>query len=262
MTVPDDDELRALRRRAFGPGADIHLDPAAQRRLRELEAQRAPVAPRLRPAVPDAPRSVAAVASPEPESEPEPYPEAAPEATAEPSVLHRIRDALAGFRPRRSSVLIALGAAVVLATLGTLLIVVQRAQTAPLAPSARQVARLAEDGGYRIPRVFDQISSGGGGGRSQAYREFHGLRLIAVRDSDRGPCLIAYRQKDVADPDSYEFQGRSWGGCSAGAFPATAQMVLAEDGVPLELAAAFPHGTALQFVYDRRDDEVVVFATR
>jgi len=33
------DELRALRERAYGPGADIHDDPAALQRLRELEGQ-------------------------------------------------------------------------------------------------------------------------------------------------------------------------------------------------------------------------------
>ncbi|WP_460721027.1 hypothetical protein [Microbacterium aureliae] len=39
------DELRALRARAYGPGADISSDPDALRRLAELEARtRAPLA--------------------------------------------------------------------------------------------------------------------------------------------------------------------------------------------------------------------------
>jgi hypothetical protein len=40
-TDPPRDELRALRERAYGPSADIHDDPVALARLRELEAQAA-----------------------------------------------------------------------------------------------------------------------------------------------------------------------------------------------------------------------------
>lgn len=39
MTMHDAGELAELRRRAYGPDADIDADPAARRRLRELEAE-------------------------------------------------------------------------------------------------------------------------------------------------------------------------------------------------------------------------------
>ncbi|MCW3493048.1 hypothetical protein [Microbacterium sp. SSM24] len=38
MDVRGDEELRVLRERAYGPDADIHLDPVALARLRELES--------------------------------------------------------------------------------------------------------------------------------------------------------------------------------------------------------------------------------
>ncbi len=38
-SISDDDELAVLRRRAYAPGADISSDPAALRRLIELESR-------------------------------------------------------------------------------------------------------------------------------------------------------------------------------------------------------------------------------
>lgn len=56
MDVRGNDELRALRERAYGPDADIHLDPVAQARLRELETV---------PPIPDAASPTASVAEDE-----------------------------------------------------------------------------------------------------------------------------------------------------------------------------------------------------
>ena len=39
---PDENELRELRARAYGPNADIQSDPAALARLSELEAAHMP----------------------------------------------------------------------------------------------------------------------------------------------------------------------------------------------------------------------------
>ena len=47
MTDQPDDELRALRERAYGRHADIHDDPAAMARLRELEDEKAVLERRL-----------------------------------------------------------------------------------------------------------------------------------------------------------------------------------------------------------------------
>src|SRR3954451_4697205 len=45
MDAVERDELRALRARAYGPAADIHDDPAALRRLQELEPRASAPAP-------------------------------------------------------------------------------------------------------------------------------------------------------------------------------------------------------------------------
>src|SRR5690606_7508521 len=52
------DELDVLRARAYGPAADIDDDPAAIRRLEELEARRTPRAPILDDAKPVEPVEV------------------------------------------------------------------------------------------------------------------------------------------------------------------------------------------------------------
>ena len=260
MTDPDDAELRALRRRAYGRDADIHLDEDAQRRLRELESRQVmtppPVEPGPRPrpgtdAVP-VPGDAPAAETSEPE-DPEPAPS--------PSAARRRWEAVRRIRPRRSTVLIALGAVLVIATLATLLVVVQRVQTDPLLRGAHQIARLSRDGRYTIPRVLDP-GANGSGSPGHAYAEFRGLRSVVVRYADGTRCLSVYPQEDITDPDADPFEGLMSGGCAAGPFPATAQILLSDDGVPADIASAFPKGTALQFVYDRPHDEVVVFAAR
>ena len=76
------EELRALRARAYGPYADIELDPRAVQRLRELEAQssgsttRSPVA-----AATDVTSTLPSEPDPEPQPESEPQPERGPAAS-------------------------------------------------------------------------------------------------------------------------------------------------------------------------------------
>ena len=50
MRPADEEELRRLRARAYGPDADIHDDPAAVERLRQLEPHAAPAEPVPHPA--------------------------------------------------------------------------------------------------------------------------------------------------------------------------------------------------------------------
>ncbi|ANG84668.1 hypothetical protein [Microbacterium aurantiacum] len=71
------EELRALRARAYGPGADIHEDPVARERLRELEAL---VQEQARDRADAASPPAAASAEP---SEPEGEPDAGREPTSE-----------------------------------------------------------------------------------------------------------------------------------------------------------------------------------
>ncbi len=107
MTDPDQDEFVALRRRAYGRDADIHLDPASLARLDELENARpsAPVEDGV-PAVDSGPPPAVSPVDPTPEeSVPEPW-WAAAARHARPWLM-RIGRGLRGLR--RSTVLISLG---------------------------------------------------------------------------------------------------------------------------------------------------------
>jgi len=262
----DEDELKALRRRAYARDSDIHLDPASLTRLRELEH---------------------ALVEPEPDPEPEFANEArdagepagqeafadddAPRETPRAllwlaGLLRRAAHWLRGLR--RSTVLIALGVVLVVATLATVLEVVQRVQTDPLQTGATQVARLSVDTGYDMPGFFE--AAGGGlddPSPAEGFQSFHGIRVVVSAASFIAPptpdttCMSVFPEDGVtAGEDS--FSGPIFSGCSAGEFPAVVQFTTGFDGLPGELRSAFPDSTGLQFVFDRDHDEVVIFSDR
>ncbi|MBG6055014.1 hypothetical protein IWX81_001425 [Salinibacterium sp. CAN_S4] len=242
MTRGSDEELRALRARAYGPGADIHLDAGALERLRELEGEGRESQP---PVVDDA-------------SEPE---AATLEQEDEPPARHWLEPLS---RIRRSTVLLVLGVAVIGAIIAVSPALVERVQGDPLQIGADQVARLTADPGYEVPSIFSGSRSSTGS-TSEGFELFYGLRVVHAQYSAlaSGPddeCLILYVDADIGDPDSNSFSGPAFNGCSAAGFPATVQFVTTTDGLPDELTAAFPGSPALQFVYDSDHDEVVVFA--
>lgn len=241
--MSDADELRELRRRAYGPGSDIHADPAALERLRLLESRETPADP----------PPAASEPAPEPEGEHEPRP--APDAAAP----------ARRWRPRRSTVLIALAAVLVLVAAGVVLTVVQRVQTDPLQVGATQVARLAPDPTFELPLGF-----AGSGEPRVGYQEFAGLRtVISVGVPPLGPsegaadsatCMTVY-QPDYLEvrADGYAYSGTLLlTACSAGAFPAEVTFTVTDQS-PDGLRDTYPLGTAFQFVYDEADQEIVVF---
>jgi hypothetical protein len=257
VTEPTDDELRALRERAYRRDSDIHLDPESLMRLRELESRRGR-------AEPEAAEPETAIEAAEPETTED---DVAPvdEASRPPArwvpLLRRFARWLSGLR--RSTVLIALGSAAVIALIATALVLVERVQTDPLQVGAVQVARLTVDQGYDLPPFF----SGFDGDGVNAYTQFHGLRAVtnalifSPAAANGSTCLTVYAESDVTDsPDS--FSGPLFGGCGAGAFPAIVQFSVDVEQLPEDLVAAFPETTGLQFVYDSEHDEVVVFADR
>jgi hypothetical protein len=249
MVTANDDELQALRQRAYGPNADIHLDQRAIQRLRELEdGIRAyePVAPAESP--------VATAEGLEPHSRP--VEQAVPiEHAPRRSVMEWLRPL---WSVRRSNVLIVLGVIAVGAFFAVALIVVQRVQTDPLQVGAIQVARLSVDSAYNLPAFFVGANSTQDS-KVEGFQEFHGLRTVFVPDPGNGDCLQVYPSTDITNPKANTFSGQLFQGCAAGAFPAIVQLKVDATGLPSDLRSAFPNSAALQFVYDRVHNEVVVF---
>ena len=251
MTSPED-ELAALRERAYGPGADIHDDPDALARLYALEAEAKPVVADAQPVVADVQSDVAdaqpgaAVTASAPADAPA---EPAEPKTAPPHAA----------RPIPRGWLIAWAASIALVGVITGAIVFSVASIRPVSPvtGAVQVATLDEPTTDEsidwLPQWF--------GSRSRAIA-FEYLGLVAVRvpqgfyDDDQ-PCLMVGDITNFTrDGDSISYEGRTYTGCGAGPFPATVQFVV-DDQSPAELRAHYPDGTALSFVLD--GDVVGVF---
>lgn len=237
-SIDDDDELAALRRRAYAPGADISSDPAALQRLLELEEREATDDRALSTPVPEA----GVVDAPEADA-------------SDPDTRTRPRR-----RPRRSTVILLSAAALVIVLAITAVTVVQRVQTHPLQAEAPQIARLTPDAGYEAPDVLTV----GSGGDTTAYTEFEGFRAIvsAPPTPDRGEyCLTVFQPEllSVQDAGGWAYDGQFVApACTAGIFPAAATLRLLPGSPELD-HTSLPEGTALQFVFDREDNEVVVF---
>ena len=238
MTKAYDSELRALQERAYGRGADIHMDPEALRRLRELEHRGGDL---LDPATPG---DTADAVEPATSAHPRPAPAATP-------------------TPRRR---LRLAAVAVLAALlggalgvtGTLLASRWAGKSAPT--HAEQVARLRPDTAYSLPQ---SVINGTGGDKVRAFADFHGMRTLVTETggtTDPQWCIAVYPDSQLASTSApSDTEGSS--GCSAGAFPATAQFPITRDS-PSPLRAAFRTDTALQFVYDKARNEIVVTSAR
>ena len=266
MGATQDDELRGLQARAYGPNADIHHDFPAQVRLQELEDARRQLAPKLLDAV----RPPAPTADPIDVSGSEEESHLVDDEQERPTHdslrrLARLALAVGGrlARVRRSTALIALGLAVIVSVIAAALILVERVQPDPLQTGADQVARLSIDPSYQVPGMFQNIAAKGDG--VQAFHEFYGLRAVVAdggwfNSGGEGECLNVFLAADGENSDSNSFSGQIRGGCAAGPFPAMTQLMADDEGLPDELQSAFPGPTALQFVYDKANQEIVIFA--
>lgn len=266
MGATQDDELRGLQARAYGPNSDIRHDFPAQVRLQELEDARRQLAPKLLDAVmPPAP-SVDPIDVSGSEEESHLVDDEQERPTHESlRRLARLAFTVGGrlARVRRSTVLIALGLAVIVSVIAAALILVERIQPDPLQTGADQVARLSIDPSYQVPGIIQSIAAEGDA--VQAFHEFYGLRAIVgnggrFSGGGEGECLTVFSAADVENSDSNSFSGQIRGGCAAGPFPAMIQLMADDEGLPDELQSAFPGPTALQFVYDKANQEIVIFA--
>lgn len=163
-------------------------------------------------------------------------------------------------RLRRSTTILLTAAALVVACAATALVVVQRVQTDPLQAGATQIARLAPDPDFPVPNSLVQgVSSG-----STSYAEFQGFRVAVYASFDTGEgaskCMTVWQPALLRQMGN----GTSYNGryllpaCGAGVFPPAANVLLS-NGTPELGNTDLPAGTALQFVYDAANDEVVVF---
>jgi len=242
MSIDEEDELAHLRRRAYSPSADITSDPDALRRLVELEARANATdeAPAPAPAVPGEPLVPA-------EDE---IPDATP---ARPRItLPRLR---------RSTAILLVAAGLVVATLATVLVVVQRVQTDPLQAGATQIARLSPDPEFEVPSSLTV----GITGNVTAFEEFEGFRVISqpsYYDAEGAArCMTVWQPEllETSGGGGFSYDGEFFlSTCGAESFPASMTMLLRES-TPERAQTDFPAGTALQFVYDAANNEIVVF---
>lgn len=247
MTLDDHthEELRMLRRRAYGPAADIHSDPEALARLEELET-----------AVRDGSADTADVtvhAGTPPASV---LPPSARPVVPEDDAVDAAPGSAAVRRPGRTRRWVAalwpvsVVAAIVVGALSY-------AAAVPLVSrdaEATQVASLPPDPTFEWPAILRPQREG-----AVAFREFYGLTAVYTEEDFWGTgegCMIVLVTEKIG-PDSTSYDGPILYGCDAGTFPATVQLPVGED-LPAELRERFPVGSGLQFVF--AGDRVGVFA--
>jgi len=254
MDTDTADELEQLRFRAYGPSADIHTDPAAQERLRELEYSARPVdavTPDEADAQPDAEASHTSAAShgsdPAQASEPD---EPIATAGATPLSHRRLSRTVRLIWAASIVVAIALTAA---ATYGLVAMT-----PVSLSSGAPQIATLQPESlGKKVPPGWF------GAGPSSRMWEFYGLTLFETSSGTfgetGGDCLMLVTTADVPEEgesaDNWSLSALSAGGCSMGAFPLTLEIAV-DSNAPEELRAAYPN-SVIQFV--KRGDDIGVF---
>lgn len=272
MSTAADEELRALRARAYGPTADIEDDPAALRRLQQLEARRQPT-PAAEEVVPPAPAMEPIDSEPLRAAEPlartrrstrrsEDAEDDALDvftapggdtAEATPPTVAPAERVAAWFSVRTTRILwvVAIVAAAAMAAAVTFAVV----KVTPVASSAGapQIATLDATSHLKIPSGWMGV------GPSSAVFEFHGLVIVEstggyFNGSAGGDCLTVARADQVPDEDfdasnGWSYDGPTYTGCAVGAFPATAEVPF-DTNLPKELTERFPSGRALQFVYE------------
>lgn len=253
-----DDELSVLRRRAYGPDADIDGDAAALDRLRELENRG-----RVRETVAVPPDDVS-----QPHTAADRRPAGSSSAVASRSsadidvLLARVEaqedvQASAALTPPRigRALLIGWAASIVVVAVAVGALVFGLASLRPVSAvsGARQVASLDQT----VPSPTGE-DAWFGSPTATTYYSYSGL-IVVVAENLLGPtttgrCLVI---TSVAALSGEDASRPSVPACGAEPFHPTAS-ILVERSSPDALRAAFPVGTALQFVWD--GTAVAVFA--
>jgi len=245
-----EDELAALRRRAYGPGADIASDDDAVTRLHALEQRL-----RARRAV-DTPPSASGAGLPGQHASSEPAPRPAPPASAaagessEPSEPRPPGEVVDDPEPasRRRTPVRALVGACALTAVGVVALTV---------PITLWVAALPEQP-YAVlypidappNTVFFSPES-----EAQRFEDFLGMHVsTGALDYQQGRCILVELQPDRAD----EFDsGGTRGACSAPGFEAVIDVSAVDSELSATARAALGDVTAVRFAVV--GDEVHVF---
>lgn len=254
MDAATEDELRMLRRRAYGPDADIQTDPAAMDRLRRLEAAAARVSPSAiapsaaDPAEEDEPTTDA---TPVPVDPGVPAPPDAPQApTGMPSDEGDAADTPERSRLSRRTIWLWAASIVVALVVGAGI------TTLMPATGAGRVATIAEADLSEWPAdVFGDPQEG-----ARIFEAYEGLRVLVIPNA-WGSSAAALSCVFVVRSDREGGTGAVneivTTGCGAGDFPPTAAFPVNEES-PEALRDRFADGTDLRIVL--AEDEVHVFA--
>lgn len=268
-----EEELRELRARAYGPHADIATDPAALRRLQELESSRAASPARLREG------GAIALDAPDAAAELRLVIPAADESRASDELLDRLGDDSlwgdpvahdeptddAGWRSRLASWRTPLWVASVVAAAAVAAAVTFALTSIPSVSSSADAPQIET---LELSRTGAVPPGWFGAETDVAAAEFFGLTVFespgwVSESGDRSSenrCISVVRTVDVPDEGSNDgssySSGPMYAACSIGAFPAEVE-VLIDAEMPAQLIERYPSGVALQFVLD--GDRVGVF---
>ncbi|WP_341955745.1 hypothetical protein [Microbacterium sp. LWH13-1.2] len=266
MDAGAEKELRELRARAYGPHADIATDPAALRRLQELESSRAAVSARLRAG------GATALDAPATATELQVVIPAVDDSRASDDLIDRLGDDSLWDDPAASEeapsptdwrsrlarwrmplwVASVVAAAAVAATVTFALTSLPSVSSSAGAPQI-ETLELSRTGAVP-PGWF-------GAETDVAAAEFFGLTVFespgwVSESGDRSSenrCISVVRTVDVpdegADDGSSSISGPMYAACSIGAFPAEVVVPIDEE-MPEQLHERYPAAVALQFVLD------------
>jgi len=254
MTPDEEQELRGLRARAYGPDADISGDERALRRLHDLESRRSITLSDAGSRDADAARGDSrgmVVGDRVLPAEQGGAGASGPDEAQDPSVRERtgIRGAdvddtaaptSSARKPRPfltrpvvwawgGSLAVTAAGAAVAASVVTAAV----APPAPMVPGARHEATLSLDDSFSWPGMFED-------GTGEFFTAYDGYVPISTTIFQEQACLMLY-QADGIDPDSSTYRGNSYFGCGGGGFPPSVVVV---DGA----TGAADGGRALQFV--------------
>lgn len=277
MDAAADEELRELRARAYGPHADIATDPAAVRRLQELESSRSTASGRRRPG------DHAAIAD-----------SAAGGEAAELRIVHPSADASSASgdlldrlgdestweetvapdapsdEPERPGRLTRWCAPLWVAS-----VVVAAALAAVITYAFASIPSVSSTAGAPQVATLELTRAGVippgwfGADNETASAEFAGMTVFtnpgwysdSGQRSSESRCLNVVRSDQVPETadfteTSWSFEGQMYSACGVGEFPASVALPF-DAGISDELAERYPEGAALQFVLD--GDRVAVF---
>lgn len=266
MDTAADEELRALRARAYGPNADITQDQTAIQRLQELEARRVSTEFESSSVVASIPvmDAVASVELPSPRASDRSHDQPSVGDAPEPSVPPDSGAAAqaSGERTRRRRKMLWIASVVASSALAASVTYALTWITPVSASSgAPQIDSLE-------PSVAVEVPAGWfGADKNSVVFDYYGVTLFTGRSDYSAPnasdaeCLFVVRTDQVPaeedfDPTSWGFDGEMYSDCGVSIFPAAVEIPLGNK-VPEELSARFPSGRSLQFVLD--GDRVGVF---